>query len=322
MVTLKPIYQSEPTTGYDLAAQPAKEQLLTKETVRLPMGILSTFRFSEIVVKGAADLKYTGYYLGKIKALAGLKIVLTVSDLGAQIAEFPKDTTPDKIEGVANIIERAGTAADATTTFVFFLEAIEAVGKVGRWTRGVEVFYIFTESVSIALSIKKLVETHGLSNKLELVVKKDDSEEQFTLEDYRKGMKLILDKRQTSKNFIKEGLHSDEPMIAHRLMTIEANAEKKLKSYDKAQVAEGRRTLKTTMESIKARINSKKWSHRLDILISAVTIIGCVILFCSPISPIGWALLAVATIVCLTNTYYHKKRIEEQFRKSLFSPIS
>lgn len=293
------------------------KDVLQKDTAVFGIKLASAARYSQVCIDEAILQKFGKHSLRYLKGTGFLNGYFALQAIKPRITHFSKETRSDKVDSAITIISKAGVFGESVEASYSFLNEVGLITNAAKWSRPLLVVCLGCEIIGSALAVKGLVTAHQISGSLEKQVKSDKNE--LSLEDYRKSIKVILDKRDASQDFIKEFIHQDEALIAHRLMVIEANAAQKLKSSNPDEVAQARKSLKGTAEALKTRMEQNKNINRISLVAAAVSIAGSFVLFLTSLVALPFGMFAGAGLLSLGNTYGYKKRIEDQFKKTIFS---
>lgn len=254
--------------------------------------------------------------VGVLKLTAIALIPLTIYEIASSIFSVVKTSFNEKLDIALNVISNLGSLLDITGTIAEGLSAIKVVAKSAvHWAGPLGIVATVIESVGMALKTKNLIETERFSKIFKETAGLDLSDEEYSLENYKKARELVAEKHSQEKTFVSKHLSTDGEKLNERLLAIESEAKEFLASNNLEDVLKGKNKLKTTMQSLSQRMTTKKWSTGLSLLASTISIIGFGLLF-SPLPPVGMAFLALSSILSIINLFMQKAQTKS-FEKGL-----
>lgn len=285
------------------------KELVQPEIVTVPSKVASAVRYltnasKDIASPGGKEL------LSGLRFFAIVYVPLAIHSLANSIFDLLSATDSSKVDAGLTAVSEVGNLGDATATFCKGLGAVGLVAaEAVSWATPLCIASSCLTLAGVVVLTKHIAEKTRFQNKFVEEAGLVKNENSYTLEDFKKGINFVKEGSNTKK------FYDDETKLMERLSQIQITAEKKLSSQDKTENEEGQKILHTTMNSLKNRISTKKWSDALSLLAAAVGLIGFVIIF-TPLAPVGLALLGISPIISLGNLAYRKIRTQ-QFEEAL-----
>lgn len=224
-----------------------------------------------------------------VKVLAAVTIPVALYSLGRDTYELVRGT--EQVDAGLRVAENLSWLGDSTSTFI---SGLESTGAIHNGIAATTFFPISIASgclatATIALNGRRLYQSRQLLKEMD--AEPGDNE----------VLTLLTSK---DEYFLQKSFNVEGEKLKETLQEIQGLAAKKLANGD-AKASQN--TLKTTVDSLKERIRTKNWSHRLSILSSIVTLVGMGILLFSPFGPIAYGLMAVAALVSVAKFLYERK---------------
>lgn len=294
-----------------------KEKILQLEHISLAMKVASCFRFTANATKELFGVSRSQYLFGGLKLFALAEIPLKINSIGSTIFNVCKTTISEKIDAALNIIGSIGTISDSINTIAEGLLSFKfVVAQVIEPLASLTIIGTILELAYLILLTKNFVETTRFAKNLKNEAALGKSVEDYTVEDYRKGLDFIDKAQLKEKSTVSKYFDIDKEKFADRLVDIEFIAKEKIASNDPSEVLEGKQLLHSTMEALIKRCAIKKRILVINAISAIVSTIGLGILLFTPIAPAGFTLMAVGTGIAIGGFVYHKV-MTAKFEKEL-----
>ena len=242
-------------------------------------------------------------------------VPLVIAGIANALFSSLKTSINEKIDIGLDIAASFGSLGEIVADTADGLAAVGAVASNVLWTTPLAIASAVIQGLGMILTVKNLVETHSFSvmfNK-ESALSKPVSE--YSLADYTKVRKLIVERQNQEKSFIAKHFDTNSEKLTDCLIAVEKAAKAALSSGNPKNVLRGKRRLKTTMQTLANRMSERKLSNTLRLLSGSISYVGFGVLF-SPCPPAGFMFLAIGAVMSLAN-FFNDKYHASRFEKSL-----
>jgi len=304
---------------------PGFTEIVNPDNIGLAANAATAARYAEFVGRLLIGVP-NKQVLGQLRFVSVVGVGLGIKGVYDTTKALAKGATKnEKIEGTLKIISDVSTIGYGVETFAHALHFAKAIHSVS-WTPPLLIASAALNAIAMMLEMKGFRDTNKVSKEFRQQANLSQTVANYTLDDFRRGCNYLLDKKLVKQEgqdpdskFISKYIYPDEAKLTHRLMKIQTDAEQKMNSNDPVEVEKGRKSLHTTMEALSKRITVKKWSHALAVLIDVITLVG-VVLFFTPLAPIGCGLWLISLLLSLANRAVAHK-LTKQFEKVVFDKV-
>lgn len=228
---------------------------------------------------------------------------------------FPRYNKEKKIDAGLNICSGLREIADSTATFIVKLEDIHAIPTSPvAWTTPFAIVMSVLSIVSVVVNVRTCMKVKRLMKEFNLAETSGKVDGKITKASYQAMLKVIKSKQNEDEDFISDVFNTTKEKLACALVRLESSFTEKLQSKDLQVVEEGQKILEKSVKSLKGRVKHNLTSSILNIISSTVNIIGTAIFLAFPVSPLGWAIIAVSALIDAGRWINHKV-VEYQFAK-------
>lgn len=294
----------------------AEVAVKSEQKVLLSVRVASAFRYAINSIKGFCKFTGSSRFPNGLKLANIVTIPYSIYQIGKSTRELFRGPKNERADAALNITAHAGNIGDATSTFAEGLGAVGAVAVTAlTWATPLLGVGLALQTAGMAMTAKSMHETHRFKQifKEEAGLSKDVSD--YTLEDYRKGITAIEEKRNEQKFFISKHFGVDEDKFAESLVEIDSKAQSLLSSDEADEVLQGKKLLQDTMKTLNQRMISKNRFGALSLVIGVVSYIGVGLLF-SPVPAVGFTVLALAGIASIV-AYKVDRTVTKRFEQEL-----
>jgi len=320
-INLMPSVNMRAISWSSMAQNPELKKVVSKakkEINMIPMAIkmASIFRYTVNATKGLFGISKERYTFGGMRLLSFGNIPFAIHNTAKSACNFSKISPNERVDTALQITSHVGSIGDAIGSASQGLASVGAVAvQAVSWASPLAIVSTIIQLAGTVLSVKNYVEIDSFSKELRHQSGLDKDPQEYTLEDFRRGLDLIEKKRNEKTSFISTAFGTNEDKLADRLVAIELEARKALNSGNAEESAKARQNLQETMEHLSKRVTTKKWSISLTILAAAVSTAGFGASF-SPAPPAGYALLGIGSLIGL-GTYVFNRIKTRHFEASL-----
>ncbi len=287
-----------------------------KENTPLVLNATGIATGGEALVKEV--MKTDGGCFKHLECLSVIGGLFAIKDIVQTAGKFAHAKAPRKIESAFVIASNIGDVGASVSSFARFLKGAGAVTeKAIAWIKPLGIVCTGFEVIGVSLNVKRLVNTCRMATQFKQATGLEKKDDDYTFADYQKGVQLILDHRVKDQDFIKDHFYKNETELAHRLMVIGACAQQKIASADLKDQAEGKRSLRITMQTLSQRLTTKKWSHTLSLVAGVISLVAGLVLLFTPLAPLGLGLMVLGSVISLGSTFIYKRIMDKQFQKAM-----
>lgn len=302
---------TEPTKGKKILDKVAKV-----EHVSLSVKVASAARYAINCFKEALSKANESRFPNCMKLAVIAMLPFYLFDMVQAIKSIAGAKLLERIDAGLKIVANIGAIGDAISTVAEGLAAVGAVAlKAIKWATPLFLVSLPFEAFGMVVTGKSLGETHRFKKLFDQETGLAKKLEEYSMEDFRRGLTLIDEKCKDQKQFIAKHFRTNEEKFADRLIDIETKAHALLDSGDEQQVLEGKKMLKTTMELLSKRMSAKIARDSVSLTIDTVGFVGVGLLF-SPAVGVGFGVLALSGVASIGN-YIADKVITKRFEKRL-----
>lgn len=284
------------------------------EYLAVALGMTGTIRYSEIALHALVGLK-TYRWFDRTSFLSIGAVPLSAYEMGKNGVQFSKASWNERSEILLKMVSNVSSIGYAFWTF---MSALQDAGVHSKLMAGLPILGIVSaafEGIAMTLDFKGVFDTARVSLQFEKQVNLAKKIEEYTLIDFRQGLKFIEEAHGKEPLFINKYFDTEEEWLIDHLLEIERISQTALFSGNPEETMAAKTLMHSTMHSLQKRLTTKKWSHCLNLNASAVSLIGVGLLF-SPIPTVGLGLFAVSGLINL-GTYFYKKKATRQFKIEL-----
>lgn len=284
---------------------------------------MGAIRFLSNASKTFFDVPPDRYLFGEFKLVAIIPVALaveslakTIFSLGQDCARSVKVCKDEAIDFVLSIINDLGTIGDYISTFAEGLAAARIVAlEAVKWSTPLLIASLPLEAIGMMYNAKAAIDNLIFTKNFKKEAGLDKKLEEYTLEDYEKGLAQIENGRGNDRNFVGKHFMTDDQKLIERLRTIASEAAMNWASTEPEKKAEAQKLMYSTMRTLKDRLITTRLSHALNVVATSVGILGVCLLF-TPGAPAGYAILGVSALWSIARTV--ERMIESRkFREAL-----
>src|SRR5262249_23731602 len=148
-----------------------------------------------------------------------------------------------------------------------------------KWSTPLLLVSLALEAIGMVVHVKAFAENHFFSEKLSREASLQKPADQYTLTDYKLGMTAIEQEQEKDRNFISKHFGCDKEKLMDRLHVIEQSSTALMESASPEDKAQVQKAMHSTMQTLKDRLFTTKLSHAVNVVATAVGIIGVLLLF-------------------------------------------
>jgi hypothetical protein len=285
---------------------------------------MSAIRYLANGLKRFFGVPQERYLFGPFKLVAIIPVALAVESLAKTAFNIGKDcwhkvtvSADEVIDTALNIIGTLGTLGDYTSTFAEGLAAVKVVAiEAVKWSTPLLLVSLGLEAIGMVYNIKACVEGHFFAMSLKKEAGLRKSLQEYTPEDYQKGLALIKQESAHTRNFVGKQFGVDDAKLMERLDAVGKEGEANWQSTDPEKKAAAQKLMYATMTSLRERVISTKLSHALSVVATTIGILAVLSLF-TPAAPAGYLVLAgvsVYSIATIVNRMIETRRFEEAMK--------
>lgn len=209
----------------------------------------------------------------------------------------------EKFDFALKAIEGLSCLGDSISTFIAGLDVAGVLHRTATLTLSISLISVVLATATIALNIRRLRQGQAAVREIQTcgqaAVAAGESPAAAVVK-----MLAAKDEYYLEKNFNVDGRK------LHDTLQVVAKSAKATNNEDAQNKTVSDKVLRDTIQNLKMRIKTKKWSHRLAILSSVISVIGMsVILLVPPLAVVAYSLLAAAAIISTISILYETKSI-------------
>jgi len=301
------------------------EEVVNPENIGSLIGIASTARLAEIAGRILVSGQANTQALGHLRFLCVVDVGFALKNIYETVKTSVINSTKEKIDALLGVIANLATIIYSVETFGHGLDFVGAIKSVA-WTPPFLITGGVLQTIGMTLEIRKYRDADKICKELHRQANLSKSVGEYTFDDFRQGCDYLLDQRDLDSNFgekdsdfISKNFYKNEAKVFNKLMQVQSEVEVQMDSGKTAEMEKGRKSMHEVMQALSKRITVKKWSHALEVLINVISLVGVVIFF-TPIAPVGYGLWVLCGIMSLTGKAI-AYGMQRQFEKAVLKMV-
>jgi hypothetical protein len=200
-------------------------------------------------------------------------------------------SSKEKIDSALNAIEGLSWLGDSASTFIAGLDVVGLLERTAKLTSALSLLSVVLASATIFINIRRIRQGQEAIQEMNAAVGDGES-------NVAAVVKMMSEK---DKYYLEKVFGVNSSRLQRTLLTINQNAKN-------ADGHVGEQALVNTVDSLKKRIISKKLSHQLTIVSTAIALIGMSILLLNPLLAVAaYYILTASGAVAALNFFYERR---------------
>jgi len=248
-----------------------------------------------------------------LKKVVGVKQIIEIArvpshflDVFKSGLDFVRGGKEKKFEASLNIINRVREVGTTISTFVLGLRELGMVASDKLlWMQPFAVVMSFLSLASITSNLKTCMKMRRLLQEMDFAVSRS-TKVGVDLSSYRSVMNLFEQEQKKDPDFFQNTFNADAEKLAEAFFSLEVEMKEKLSSEDVDIRKEGVKAIEETLKILRGRIHKNIVSSAISTTVSAINLIGTIVLLACPAFPAGWAIMGVGSLLDFSSWTYHK----------------
>lgn len=291
--------------------------ILKSHAVTISVKVTSVSRWAINCLKDAFKYSGSAKFPNGLKLVNILTVPIHIYHIIKSVPKLFSSSKSERADAGLNITTQVGNIGDAVATFSEGLGAVSAVAlNALNWTPALFGVGVALQTAGMAATMKNMVERHKfkkLFNDSSALTKKVND---YALEDFRNGIRLIEQKRITQEQFISKHFGVDENRFVDNLIEIDLQAQVLFASQNPEEVLKGKQLVHDTMKTLSKRMTNLNRSGAVNLVTATVGYVGLAALF-SPATPaVGFGILALSGGASIVQ-YAIDRKVTKRFERKL-----